>query len=310
MNMIKYFLLTFLILPIPLVMIGQPDIGLYPHIRDLIHRNEIQEAQKELDLVKKSDNLTEEDPTVLLYQSEIWIARANKFYEEKNFPRALKLYKKAIQYWPNHPIVTARYSELSQKIKENHSSSLRKFNDIDEDDELLSEQDTLRKIREVPKFYPVPEQYTPQSNSKRKSSAKKNTRDHSSNSEIQELVTQLKALLAELTAELQSIKELKAAMRSFHNQAINEQYSNNPVQRDRDSYVYENKGRSGFQLIDSSPWILIAGAFVIIFFGLAIGLATIGIFAKFASSMFLSPQIKLLDRKLRSSSRSFTGLDK
>ena len=100
-----------------LVILGQlysEDIGenQYTDIRAMIAGGNILEADKK---TQQLLNISPGDPTLTLYQTEIWIEQANQLYNQKKLKSAFVLYEKAYKNWNMHPVVRKRYFELKDR---------------------------------------------------------------------------------------------------------------------------------------------------------------------------------------------------
>ncbi len=85
----------------------------FHYIKDLIDRKQVKEAQRQIDILRFQN---ENDPTLELYQTEIWIQVGEKNYRESNLKTAFENFKKAYEVYPSNPLVNSRYKELSGKI--------------------------------------------------------------------------------------------------------------------------------------------------------------------------------------------------
>jgi len=87
-------------------------IGNYPQIRELLRQNNTSGAQKEISrLIAKNEN----DPTLSLYQTEVWIQIGERNYNGGNYKTAYEYFRRANNFWPNHPLVQMRYKELKKR---------------------------------------------------------------------------------------------------------------------------------------------------------------------------------------------------
>lgn len=97
----------------------------FPEIKALISKGNYKEAQEQI------KNLSEDhpdDPTLALYQTEIWISLANQAYGDQKFKTAHEYYSLASISWPSHPIVRKRLAELSGKdLKDLQSKNFPKL---------------------------------------------------------------------------------------------------------------------------------------------------------------------------------------
>ncbi|TGL53174.1 hypothetical protein EHQ61_04740 [Leptospira wolffii] len=84
----------------------------FPEIKALISKGSYKEAQ---DQIKNLSEDHPDDPTLALYQTEIWIALANEAYGNQKFKTAYEYYSLASISWPSHPIVRKRLAELNGK---------------------------------------------------------------------------------------------------------------------------------------------------------------------------------------------------
>ncbi len=83
------------------------------YIKDLIDRKQVKEAQRQIDILRSQN---ENDPTLELYQTEVWIQIGEKNYRESNLKTAFENFKKAYEVYPSNPLVNSRYKELSGKV--------------------------------------------------------------------------------------------------------------------------------------------------------------------------------------------------
>ncbi|PKA15876.1 tetratricopeptide repeat protein [Leptospira haakeii] len=84
----------------------------YSQIRELINRNKISEAQEALKPLMESDP---DNPTLNLYQTEIWIIQGEENYHTGNLKTAYEYFTKAQTTWVSHPTVRSRIAELRGK---------------------------------------------------------------------------------------------------------------------------------------------------------------------------------------------------
>ncbi|MCE9501513.1 MAG: tetratricopeptide repeat protein [Leptospira sp.] len=84
----------------------------YPNIKELVDRRNPREAQRQIDKVLKEN---EGDPTIALYQTEVWIQQGENNYQAGNLKTAFSYFKKAYDFWPSHPLVNQRYKDLSKR---------------------------------------------------------------------------------------------------------------------------------------------------------------------------------------------------
>ncbi|TGK62513.1 tetratricopeptide repeat protein [Leptospira wolffii] len=84
----------------------------YSQIRELINLNKISQAQEALKPLLESDP---DDPTLNLYQTEIWIIQGEENYHSGNLKTAYEYFTKAQTTWASHPTVRSRIAELQGK---------------------------------------------------------------------------------------------------------------------------------------------------------------------------------------------------
>ncbi|EMJ99108.1 MULTISPECIES: M48 family metallopeptidase [unclassified Leptospira] len=84
----------------------------YFQIRELINRNKITEAQEALKPLLESEP---DNPTLNLYQTEIWIIQGEENYHTGNLKTAYEYFTKAQATWASHPTVRSRIAELQGK---------------------------------------------------------------------------------------------------------------------------------------------------------------------------------------------------
>ncbi|EMK00322.1 tol-pal system YbgF family protein [Leptospira sp. WS58.C1] len=89
---------------------GMPED--YPEIKKVLESGNFTQAQEMLDPLLQSKP---SDPTLALYQAEIWIRKAESYYQEGRKLSAFEFFKKAYEVWPNHSLVRNRYWELHGK---------------------------------------------------------------------------------------------------------------------------------------------------------------------------------------------------
>ncbi|MDX1959240.1 MAG: hypothetical protein SFU98_11745 [Leptospiraceae bacterium] len=123
---IRYSLVFFTILcyltPVPSPLVPSPSSlnaqtneGIrYPEIKNFINSNQFDAAQRRLTSELKNNKM---DASLDLYQTEIWIGKANILYEKAKFKSAFNFYELAYAKWPSHPVVYKRYNEMrDQKL--------------------------------------------------------------------------------------------------------------------------------------------------------------------------------------------------
>ena len=86
----------------------------YSHIKQLILSKQLNKAKEEIKLAMTGN---ENDPTLNLYQTELWIAEADSYYAAGQYKRALEIYEKAIEQYPSNPMVKMKYQEMVNKTK-------------------------------------------------------------------------------------------------------------------------------------------------------------------------------------------------
>lgn len=91
---------------------SEPVETKYSQIRELIDRNKTSEAQDALKPLLESDP---DNPTLNLYQTEIWIIRGEDNYHSGNLKSAYDYFTKAQTTWASHPTVRNRIAELQGK---------------------------------------------------------------------------------------------------------------------------------------------------------------------------------------------------
>lgn len=104
----KYILLFL----ISLSLFSQSNIENFYFIKDLIDRSNLKEAQRQIDILKEKNP---HDPTLELYQTEIWINTGEQNYKNSNFKTAFENFKKAYEVYPSNSLVRTRYKELSER---------------------------------------------------------------------------------------------------------------------------------------------------------------------------------------------------
>ncbi len=86
----------------------------YSHIKQLIISKQLNKAREEIKLAMAGN---ENDPTLNLYQTELWIAEGEFYYNSGQYKLALEIYEKAIQQYPSNPMVKMKYQEMVNKVK-------------------------------------------------------------------------------------------------------------------------------------------------------------------------------------------------
>lgn len=86
----------------------------YALIKQLIQTKQLSKAREELRLAMIGN---ENDPTLNLYQTELWIMEGDSFNASGQYKKALEIYEKAIQYYPSNPMVKLKYEEMVNKMK-------------------------------------------------------------------------------------------------------------------------------------------------------------------------------------------------
>ncbi|TGN03019.1 tetratricopeptide repeat protein [Leptospira dzoumogneensis] len=84
----------------------------YSQIRELINRSKIVEAQEALKPLLESEP---DNPTLNLYQTEIWIIQGEENYDSGNLKTAFEYFTKAQTTWASHPTIRNRIAELQGK---------------------------------------------------------------------------------------------------------------------------------------------------------------------------------------------------
>ncbi len=97
---------------------------LYDSISILIETGKIREAQKIID----DNSEWKGNPTLVQFQTEIWIREAEIAFQSKNYSKALELYKKASPYWPLHPVIQERIPYLKNLLQKSVLSARPKVN--------------------------------------------------------------------------------------------------------------------------------------------------------------------------------------
>ncbi|MEI1277885.1 tetratricopeptide repeat protein [Leptospira venezuelensis] len=108
-NKYLVFLICFLFV---LEILGDTIPEDYPEIKRVLESGNVNQAQDMLDPLLQSKP---SDPTLALYQAEIWIRKAETYYQEGRKLSSFEFFKKAYEVWPNHNLVRTRYWELQGK---------------------------------------------------------------------------------------------------------------------------------------------------------------------------------------------------
>jgi len=81
----------------------------YTAIKDLILQRRLDAANTEVErMLKENPN----DPSLMLYQTEVWIELGMEHDRAGNQKTALDYYTRAYQYWPSHPVLRKRFLAL------------------------------------------------------------------------------------------------------------------------------------------------------------------------------------------------------
>jgi tetratricopeptide (TPR) repeat protein len=88
------------------------DSEKYSELRSLLDSGDLQVAEETIESLLAKDP---GEPKLTLYQTEIWIEKANRFYDQRKFKSAFALYEKAYKNWNSHPVVRKRYFELKDR---------------------------------------------------------------------------------------------------------------------------------------------------------------------------------------------------
>ncbi len=86
----------------------------YSHIKQLIISKQLNKAREEIRLAMAGN---ENDPTLNLYQTELWIVEADSYYASGQYKYAIEIYEKAIERYPSNPMVKLKYEEMVKKRK-------------------------------------------------------------------------------------------------------------------------------------------------------------------------------------------------
>lgn len=116
----KIFLLLFILFSFSLELQSEESHNQYAQIKKLIETKQLYKAKLELNLALKGN---ENDPTLNLYQTELWILEGEVFFNQGQYKKAIETYEKAIQNYPSNPLVKAKYTEMLRKVNDAKSSS-------------------------------------------------------------------------------------------------------------------------------------------------------------------------------------------
>lgn len=105
-------ILFILFLMNPLIAVDEELGILYPSIKTNIINGDMDSAQKEIEERMKKG---ESNSALNLYQTEIWISKADELYDSKKYKSSFEYYKLAYEKWSSHPVVYKRYNELKSK---------------------------------------------------------------------------------------------------------------------------------------------------------------------------------------------------
>ncbi|MEM7181583.1 MAG: hypothetical protein AAF518_11765 [Spirochaetota bacterium] len=81
-------------------------------IKNLLKAKQTEKAYSVLNIELKQNP---HDPTLNLYLTEIWIEKADQYYRQNKYNKALYYYEKAYKAWQTHPTVRERYFELKNR---------------------------------------------------------------------------------------------------------------------------------------------------------------------------------------------------
>ncbi len=84
------------------------------HIKQLIQTRQLAKARQELAIAMQGN---ENDPTLNLYQTELWIIEGETYYNSGQYKKALDIYQEAARRYPSNPMVKLKYEEMVKKVK-------------------------------------------------------------------------------------------------------------------------------------------------------------------------------------------------
>ncbi|HMV44767.1 MAG TPA: tetratricopeptide repeat protein [Leptospiraceae bacterium] len=84
------------------------------HIKQLIQTRQLAKAREELNIAMQGN---ENDPTLNLYQTELWIIEGETYYNSGQYKKAMEIYQKAVDRYPSNPMVKMKYQEMIKKVK-------------------------------------------------------------------------------------------------------------------------------------------------------------------------------------------------
>ena len=93
-------ILFILFLMNPLIAVDEELGILYPSIKTNIINGDMDSAQKEIEERMKKG---ESNSALNLYQTEIWISKADELYDSKKYKSSFEYYKLAYEKWSSHP---------------------------------------------------------------------------------------------------------------------------------------------------------------------------------------------------------------
>lgn len=93
------------------------------HIKQLIQTRQLAKARQELAIAMQGN---ENDPTLNLYQTELWIIEGETYYNSGQYKKALEIYQEAARRYPSNPMVKLKYEEMVKKVKNAEESTKNK----------------------------------------------------------------------------------------------------------------------------------------------------------------------------------------
>ncbi len=113
------FLYAFLLFQLPLFSQDMTN----SHIKQLIQTRQLSKARQELAIAMQGN---ENDPTLNLYQTELWIIEGEVYYNSGQYKKALEIYQEAARRYPSNPMVKLKYEEMVKKVKNVEDSTKSK----------------------------------------------------------------------------------------------------------------------------------------------------------------------------------------
>lgn len=116
---LTFLLSTFLLFHLPLFSQDMTN----SHIKQLIQTRQLAKARQELAIAMQGN---ENDPTLNLYQTELWIIEGETYYNSGQYKKALEIYQEAARRYPSNPMVKLKYEEMVKKVKNAEESTKNK----------------------------------------------------------------------------------------------------------------------------------------------------------------------------------------